>query len=430
MEGRREMKIPDSMPALPRLPELPPPRENMETMETRFKEAYEAFRQGRMHRLALETRTAAAVTKWVTGENGWSATLFGTFPGHLSMQTPTAYALRPLLEPLGEWWLSAVERAVRECPEPENAARRKKNSRALNNASQQFDMSGPLRQTSGRGEPLRVDLTLQFNGTALIRDTVWPFNPHLIGRTLMEALKEALGDVPVWQERKSILSYQPAWDPASFWTRREPKNLRIFEDFSGTPPEERGVLDGPGYALHATEAWPDTTHWLSREICDGSGCRREPGHEPTGCDGPWHRHSQAVFQAFRANNPELHYRENNACIAGTVQRNHTCRARNHSPVRGLLLDHDETCRFTDGEKIIISHPYLDEAGDDPVETPEKWKELGVETRNAGKDRSWYFPGHSSLVFVGKREILDRLTMDFPVPQDTAPAGCVRWQADR
>ena len=146
MEDLRDMKIPDGMPALPRLPELPAPRENMETIETRFKEAYETFRQGRTHRLALETTTAAAVTKSVTGENGWSATLFGDFPGHLSIQTPTAYALRPLLEPLGEWWLSAVEKAVRECPEPENAARRKKYSRARSNAGQRFDI---VRDPSG-----------------------------------------------------------------------------------------------------------------------------------------------------------------------------------------------------------------------------------------------------------------------------------------
>ena len=304
------MKIPDSMPALPRLPELPPPRENMETMETRFKEAYEAFRQGRMHE----------GLPWKPGQrqqspNGSRGKTAGAQPCS-GPSRDTCRCRHPPHTRSAPCWNRWENGGCPQWRGPSGNARSRKTrpgvrktAGALNNASQQFDMSGPLRQTSGRGEPLRVDLTLQFNGTALIRDTVWPFNPHLIGRTLMEALKagRSRATCPYGRRGKAYSATSRHGTLASFWTAKgpeEPQDIRGLqrhaprrkgESWTGRgtrcTPRRRGRIQPTGSAgRYAT----------GQELRQGTGTRANGVRRALA-----QMHSQAVFQAFRANNPEL-----------------------------------------------------------------------------------------------------------------------------
>ena len=54
---------------------------------------------------------------------------------------------------------------------------------------------------------------------------------------------------------------------------------------------------------------------------------------------------------------------------------------------------------------------------------------GIGLRNGSKQRSWYYPGHSTLVLVGIQEILDQVNLDYDVPAGTEPTGCRKWTQD-
>ena len=92
-----------------------------------------------------------------------------------------------------------------------------------------------------------------------------------------------------------------------------------------------------------------------------------------------------------------------------------------------MQDHDNLCRFPDGEKIIISHPYV-ELSENLMEEIRKLREEipDLDARTGGTERSWFFPGHSHLIVIGSWENLNRVNLDYPVPTGTEPQGCVRW----
>ena len=249
---------------------------------------------------------------------------------------------------------------------------------------------------------------------------------------MVNAFSIALGTVTV--QSKGGKRTQPTWQPFPETRARKPRNLRVYEDFSGRSPEERQLYAVPTPALlKPSVTWTTISHRLSKGICAGENCEYEPKMASirrgmSGCDAAWRRYSEVVFGAFREANPEIQYRERHPCLVELRQERHQCYTLNHTPVRSGPLDHDELCRFPDGEKLIISHRYKSE--DDTFhEDLVKWQDQapGVTARNGGYSRSWYFPRQSTLVIIGKAEILDRVNLDFAVPADSAPLGCVRWR---
>ena len=381
-------------------------------------------------------RTAERVVRTLSGEHGWTATLFAINPEQPTLGMPEAYTLQNILEPLGEWWANAVEQAVTRCPEPENATRQSKtrygSNRISNTTGQWFSSTGDLLLPSGGWATVTIESALEFDGKARPTDVIWPYHLFQVTTALVEAITNALGTVRVQTRRGEEL--QPAWKP--FYTRptRAPRNIRIFEDFSGRTPEERQVHIKPAPSpLQPSATWTTKSHRLSRGICQGESCRYEPARtassrRTSGCDLAWRKHSEAVFEAFRNANPDIQYNDRTGCVLDTQSKRHVCRTTHRHMLRGHPLDHDEVCRFPNGEKLIISHPYPHRDNDDFIGELEEWKKQApdLSIKLAGSDKSWYFPGHSSLVIIGNSETLDRVNLDFQVPTSTEPTGCQRW----
>ena len=186
--------------------------------------------------------------------------------------------------------------------------------------------------------------------------------------------------------------------------------------------------------LHPTKTWPSHSHRLSRSICLGeTDCQYEPKLREqrsrgvtAGCNIAWSAYSETHFKAFQEANPDLQYKDHHPCILEAQSRNHRCPRPNCGRVRGRPLDHDELVRFPDNEKIIISHPYP--GGEDHEQVLESWRRHKPEITMVigGTERSWYFPGASSLVIVGQQQILERINLEYELPEGAEPSGCVRW----
>ena len=185
--------------------------------------------------------------------------------------------------------------------------------------------------------------------------------------------------------------------------------------------------------LHPTKTWPRRSHRLAASICGGSAdCQYEPkvmGNSrrvlSSGCNVAWRTYSEAVFDAFQQANPDLHYKDHRACVLEAQARNHRCPRPNCTRIRGEALDHDELVRYPDNEKLIISHPYPSEANYERDLTEWKNHLPEISLINAGIERSWYFPHASSLIIVGQEDVLERVNLDYELPLELAPTGCIR-----
>ena len=151
-------------------------------------------------------------------------------------------------------------------------------------------------------------------------------------------------------------------------------------------------------------------------------------------DREWIEYSRAVFEAFHKANPVQYARDYTPCILD-IGEHHICPNRDLrcGKVGLQLQDHDELCCFADGEKLIVSHPYMAKRYIGIDAWPNAWSAALQELTNwrseiptlsamdAGMHRSWYSPGHSRLVFIGTLQALSRVNLDYEVPTDTAPA---------
>ena len=278
---------------------------------------------------------------------------------------------------------------------------------------------------------MNISATLHFDGKAPASDVIWPFPLFQVSTAVLDAIGNALGNADGRTGTRGKEA-KPIWQPFYTEPRRPPKRPRVFEDFSGKTAQERQVHVKPQPAtLKPSSTWPIQTHRLSRRICGGTECQYEPkseGMSRSGCDAAWREHSKAVFEVFRNANPDLQYKDHHSCVLDAQRKRHNCYTKNHGQLRGHSLDHDELCRFPDGEKLIISHPYPNGANDDFSEDLESWQREvpGIAIRTGGEQKSWYFPGHSSLVLIGTSDVLDKVNLDYEVPTDTEPAGCARW----
>ena len=430
------MTTKSQMSALPPLPAFPPAEQTLQEVIERLNEAKQSLRDRTITEQELRNRTAERVIRSITGQHGWTATLFGIDPRQPTLSIPAAYALQNILGPLADWWAAVVEDAVTRCPEPENAKRQSKTrygaNRIMKTTGQWFSSTGDLTLPSGEWHPVTIQSSLEFDGKARSADVIWPYHLVQVMTVVVNAITNALGKVKVQTPRGEEL--QSAWQPFYTEPKRTSTKTRIFEDFSGETPEERQVHIKPApLPLKPSSTWTTRSHRLSAGICLGESCQYEPARTATsrrmsGCDQAWREHSEAVFEAFRNANPDIQYSNRQGCVLDTHPNRHVCRTRNHHQLRGHPLDHDELCRFPNGSRLIISHPYPHYDNDDFIGELEGWKREApsLTIKVGGPEKSWYFPGHSSLVVIGNNEALEKVNLDFQVSTGTEPTGCRRW----
>ena len=348
------------------------------------------------------------ITRQIIGGNGWTAEISGNAPGP---------PMRSILEDLMNWWADNVRNAVERCPEPRNLRPQSEHLKIRRTTSQTFRADGDLFLPTHLLFTLGIRASLQFDGKADQGDTTWPFNLHRITMRTVKAMSEATGQ---------------SWKPSHIKPLREPLGKKILETFEGE------MTAAP---LLAVGNWSRRSKRISDGVCRGhEKCRYEPktgqhSREISGCNLAWKEYSEAVFEAFGKANPDIQYGERSEpCPLEVRQKPHRCYGADYNRRTGIWTDyrvelqhHDNLCRFTDGEKIIISHPYV-ELRENLMEEIRKLREEvpDLDARTGGTERSWYFPRHSHLIVIGRRENLDRVNLDYPVPTGTEPLGCVRW----
>ena len=367
------------------------------------------------------------VTRKIKGKHGWSATL----------SINHSHILQEGLEELADWWEENTRRAILECPEPENARRQSitKTGRhkILRTVAWRHSASADIVAPSGQWCPVGINISLDFDGQAILRDIIWPVDIQEMGNTITETMQSALGKG--WQ--------------AFHHNRQRSKKMRIFEDWSGSTPAERKILGKQPPILRKPSAvWPAESQKVGTlRVCEGMDeCGYEPKLDSTpsklsGCNQTWTNYSKLVFQAFQEANPDIQFRKGTPnCLLEAGEKSHSCHGAFHPGPSGdrpqdWFLSHHELARFPDGRKIMITQPYLDRNEDeDKDETRirkclESWQELlpGVTLQMGGSTRSWYYPARSSLVIIGTAEIIERVNTSYEIPAGSEPSGCVHWR---
>ena len=202
------------------------------------------------------------------------------------------------------------------------------------------------------------------------------------------------------------------------------------------PQKRQGPPRDPEAPLKPTRTWPREPDRLNSGICQGTdACQYEPvtrrgeSTPHSNCRPQWSRHSRNLFNAFTQANPDVMFRNVSPFCIGDVRPHHRCNTKVHHNIYELPLDHTHLCRLPDGHKFIISQPYYpDELTEQCHHTLALWQQEFPELRwkIAGRERSWYFPNNSNLLFFGAQHTLDSLVLDYQVPTDSQPTGCVRF----
>ena len=94
--------------------------------------------------------------------------------------------------------------------------------------------------------------------------------------------------------------------------------------------------------------------------------------------------------------------------------------RHHERLSGNSLDHWHAIQVSYKEVVVVSQPYSSE----DQRFREALRRHGLGLVNAGEDRSWYFPGSSSLVLIGRAESIAKVDVAYDVSGCAPPpAGC-------
>ena len=208
---------------------LPPPPVD------RMKELYQQVEQRIKELHGNYELSNQAVTRKIEGGHGWSATL----------RIGGSHILQEGLEELGDWWEENARQAVLECPEPENARRQSftktGRQRILRTVAWRHSASADIIAPSGQWYPVGINISLDFDGQAILRDIIWPIDIQEMGNTITKTMQSALGKG--WQ--------------ALHHHRQLSKKTRIFEDWSGSTPAERKILGKqPPILRKPSAAWP------------------------------------------------------------------------------------------------------------------------------------------------------------------------------
>ena len=241
------------MPALPPPPVFQPSANTNSDIKKRFLE----IKRGPPLDQNAYDNIKGKFIRTVTGNHGWTATIFGPTPDYPSVHPAAGHALQDILIPLADWWIAAVTEAVTNCPEPENARRQSLTKdgrkRLVRITRQSFRVNGDFVIPSEDWETFCVDAEIRFDGNAPAHDIIWPFPLDRVTQIVVDAIKEAI-ETPYQTGPAGPETAIPEWQPF-FTTRRGfPRKQRIFEDFSGRTPEQRGVHITPPSALLLSQA--------------------------------------------------------------------------------------------------------------------------------------------------------------------------------
>ena len=385
------------------------------------------------------------MTRTVEGNHGWKATLIGRLFERPSGIHIPYHLLSDILTPLCDWWEETARDAVIDCPPPENVhyphPGKDGRSRMIQTISEGYDRWDTLVFDNRDWGNLHLPMEFTFNGKAKVSDTIWPFAPPTLINLMTEAIKTALGT----QEPTNQSLHRrprPPWPANLIDGRKNWHTQRLYEDWTGRSPAERNVLAKQPKLLRPTGQWSTTISQHTRiNICKGrpecqhSGDRIPPTTRHgvhSECDNRWHTYGKSLVDAFIKSNPEVQFGPTSKCLKQLTSSTHRCNSvtsEGCSP-RARPLDHDRMCRFPDGERFIISHPYCgDDLCENCLDTVREWHTVDPEItwRTAGASRSWYFPNNSNLLIIGHQQTTDRLALDYPIPDTNQPTGCVQWR---
>ena len=268
-----------------------------------------------------------------------------------------------------------------------------------------------------------------------------PFDPRPFMLRLEETIRAELAAIPEVRLKPTSTTQNPLnTGNSETWFNNRARHFQLL-DVAGHPNAIPGAEVYPQQDTKPehkpTKAWPQTTSWLTRSICLGSAdCQYEPKQTErirrtkSGCNQMWRKHSEALFQAFMDANPGVMFRDRGLDCVNEVEPNHRCYRRGHRHLNGPPIDHAELCRLPNGSRFIISQPYCHEKLCQRCLTQmQQWQ---VEMPNlcwtSGKSqRSWYFPNNANLLLLGTQETLDSINLGYPIPTETQPTGCGRFQ---
>ena len=178
---------------LPDMPEFPGPEENLQGIQ----DALTANPRALEHQGLSIIRIATGNPSWIgDGNHGWRADLW------IRPLEP----IRQVLWELANWWKDTVREAVRECPAPEEGTPQHYTYRGVPRIKKtlwwKYQAGGNVAATEAEPNSVHIQAMIQWNGRAIARDTLWPFNLALVTGKIPKALEGALGDnwTDVWEE--------------------------------------------------------------------------------------------------------------------------------------------------------------------------------------------------------------------------------------
>lgn len=266
-----------------------------------------------------------------------------------------------------------------------------------------------------------------------------PFDPRPFAIRLENRIRAELEAIPNVRLRPpaKTSTLRTGVSRGEAWFDNRARDFQLL-DTAGHPnadPRNRELIDDVPKILRPTTTWPQTTRWLCQSICRGGDCTYEPkgNHEnrlvKSGCDLMWRKHSEDLFKAFMDANPDVMFRNHDLNCVKEIEPNHHCHTKNHRAMRGWPIDHAQLCRLTDGNRFIISQTYCeDQLCKNCLDNVATWqKEMpNLEWKPAGKERAWYFPNNANLLLIGTQETIDSLNIDYPIPIESRPDGCLRY----
>ena len=260
-----------------------------------------------------------------------------------------------------------------------------------------------------------------------------PFDPRPLMERLENVVRNQLQAIPGVRLAKPARPRHSKFGTGSRWFIHRSPHFQLM-DLLGHP-NARPPTTHQQQALRASSNWKMTTSNIAADICEGSyRCEHKlediPLANPAdqGCGPIWKKHSQALLKAFTDANPTVMFRTAPLKCVGEIQPYHHCPTKIHEAMTGMPLDHAQLCRFTDGQRFIISQPYLDDSECNDMMRTSIWRAQIPELRwlTIGTKLSWYFPNNTNLMLLGNFETLNTLNLQYPTPITGSPTGCVRY----
>ena len=420
------------------MPQLPEPPEALELVRSRVASIPRGVTRGQDPAREAEELAIRTLARSIEGRHGWNANLLGTTIME-SGNFLTPYFIMDILIPLCDWWLQMAREAVENCPAPDEVrlphVGRDGRTRMVNTIQEGYSRWDTLLVDGHYIGNLHLPMTLTFEGQASANNIIWPFAPPALIDPMVESIQAALG-IRKTRGRTDRQPRQPVmWAARDVNGRKNWRGRRLLEDWSGRTPEERNLWEKP--APRPPAQWNHRPRISGNNICRGGPECLPPGANPNrapACGALWEKFSASLLEAFTNANPQVQFGSPRyKCLRNIRESRHDCDTSTAACMkRRWPADHDQICRFPDGEQFVIGHTYC---GDDLcpscLATVEKCRQVDSEIswRTGGKDRSWYFPMSANIIVIGPAPTIRRLDLDYDPPKEGAPTDCMRWMED-